>query len=82
MTGYFLKDLLTAVLSIPTFDMSDNDTATFSATIGQFLNISHAAGMQKILIDLQQNLGGDTLLAIDTFKHVRISPYFAISVQS
>lgn len=26
--------------------------------------------MKKILIDLQQNLGGDTLLAIDTFKHV------------
>ncbi|KAL8720877.1 MAG: hypothetical protein Q9225_002322 [Loekoesia sp. 1 TL-2023] len=69
VTGYFLKDISTAVLSIPTFEMLDNDTKTFSDTVGKFLSASRAAGMQKVLIDLQQNLGGDSLLAVDTFKH-------------
>lgn len=69
LTGYFLKNISTAVLSIPSFAMSGNDVLTFSDTVQNFINASHAAGMQKILIDLQQNLGGDTLLAIDTFKH-------------
>ena len=72
--GYFLKDISTAVLSIPTFDMSGNDTETFSDTVGKFLSGSHVAGIQRILIDLQQNSGGDSLLAVDTFKHVR-SPF-------
>lgn len=71
--GYFLKDISMAVLSIPTFDMPGNDTQTFSDTVGKFLSGSHAAGIQRILIDLQQNSGGDSLLAVDTFKHVRSS---------
>ncbi len=69
VTGYFLKNISLAVLSIPTFSMSKNDTQTFSDTVGQFLNSSHAAGLKHVLIDLQANLGGDTLLAVDTFKH-------------
>ena len=69
LTGYFLKNISTAVLSIPTFDMSGDDIQTFSDTVQKFLNASHAAGMKTVLIDLQQNFGGDTLLAIDTFKH-------------
>lgn len=69
LTGYFLKNISTAVLSIPSFDMSGNDVQTFSDTVQKFLNASHAANMKTVLIDLQQNLGGDTLLAVDTFKH-------------
>ena len=69
LTGYFLKNISTAVLSIPSFDMSGDDIQTFSDTVQKFLNASHTAGMKTVLIDLQQNLGGDTLLAIDTFKH-------------
>lgn len=69
VTGYFLKDLSTAVLSIPTFEMYGDDIQTFSDTVQKFLTEAHQAGLQKILIDLQQNLGGDTLLAVDTFKH-------------
>ena len=49
--------------------MSGDDVQTFSDTIQKFLNASHAAGMKTVLIDLQQNLGGDTLIAVDTFKH-------------
>lgn len=70
VTGYFLKDISTAVLSIPTFYMSDNDIKTFSQTVENFISASLEAGMTKVLIDLQQNLGGDSLLAVDTFKHV------------
>ena len=69
VTGYFLKNESLAVLSIPTFDMSGNDTQTFSDTIGNFLTTAHTAGMTKVLIDLQYNLGGDTLLAADSYKH-------------
>lgn len=69
LTGYLLKDISTAVLSIPTFDMQGDDIQTFSDTVQTFLDAAHAAGMSKVLIDLQQNLGGDTLLAVDTFKH-------------
>lgn len=50
---------------------------TFSATIRDFITTSKAAGMQKVLIDLQQNYGGDTLLAFDAFKQFfpQIDPY-------
>ena len=66
-------DLSTAVFSILTFDMSDNDTQTFSDTVRKFLSESHAAEIKRFLIDVQQNSGGDSLLAVDTFKHVRSS---------
>lgn len=70
LTGYFLRNISTAVLSIPTFAMfDDDDVKTFSDTVARFLKASYAAGMQKILLDLQGNSGGDSLLAVDTFKH-------------
>ena len=69
LSGYFLNESLTAVLSIPNFN--PGNITTFSNTVGQFLRLSKAAGMQKIVVDVQQNYGGDTLLATDTFKQVR-----------
>ncbi|KAM0798969.1 hypothetical protein BDR22DRAFT_857304 [Usnea florida] len=68
VTGYFLTNISTAVLSIPTFNMEGGDIQTFSDTIQNFLDTAHNAGLSKVLIDLQQNLGGETLLAVDTFK--------------
>lgn len=68
ISGYFL-DSATGVLSIPNF--STDNVMTFSATVGTFLQKSKAAGVKKIVIDLQQNWGGLTLLATDTFKQVR-----------
>lgn len=68
ISGYFL-DSATGVLSIPNF--SPDDVMAFSATVAAFLQKSKAAGMKKIVIDLQQNWGGLTLLATDTFKQVR-----------
>lgn len=74
LTGYFLHDIQTAVLSIPSFGAYDDDTYYFTVTITEFLKKSKAAGMKKILIDVQQNSGGDTFLAIDAFKQVFKAP--------
>ena len=71
LSGYFLHDISTAVLSIPSFQAEDEAVQEFSDTVGNFLNQSKQAGMQKVLIDVQQNLGGDTFLAIDAFKQVK-----------
>lgn len=71
LTGYFLKEISTAVLSIPSFQVFDDAVLSFSDTISDFLRQSKKAGMRKILVDVQQNAGGDTLLAIDTFKQVK-----------
>jgi hypothetical protein len=68
ISGYFLNSTSTSVLSIPSFDEYDDAVDTFQSTIGQFIAQSKAAGLQKVVIDLQQNLGGQSLLAIDTFK--------------
>ncbi len=70
LTGYFLRDVSTAVLSIPSFQAFDSTVKTFSDTVSEFLAKSKEAGMKKVLIDLQQNGGGNTFLAIDTFKQV------------
>ena len=67
ITGYFL-DSDVGVLSIPNFEMSGPALTSFSSTVGKFLKKSKAAGIKKILIDLQQNYGGDALLATDVFK--------------
>lgn len=70
LTGYFLLDISTAVLSIPSFQAFDTAVQTYSDTIGEFLAKSKAAGIKKVLVDLQENGGGDTFLAIDAFKQV------------
>ena len=73
ITGYFLPDGSTAVLSIPTFYAADEYAlGNFSQTIADFLRESTEAGMTKVLIDLQENHGGATFLAIDTFKQVEL----------
>jgi hypothetical protein len=68
ISGYFFKDSSIAVLSIPSFQETGVAVNTFSSTIGEFLSASKAAGMEKVVIDLQQNYGGDALLAFDAFK--------------
>ena len=70
LTGYILEDSTIGVLSIPTFNIFSGDVKSFSATIGEFLRMTKAAGVKKIVIDVQQNDGGLRLLATDTFKQV------------
>ena len=70
LTGYLFNDTMTGVLSIPSFEVFDNAIDSFSSTVGEFLRRSKAAGMKKIIIDVQQNAGGNAFLAFDTFKQV------------
>lgn len=70
LTGYFLNESSIAVLSIPSFELNREAVSSFSATVGEFLRRSQTAGLKKVVIDVQQNGGGDTLLATDTFKQV------------
>ena len=72
VTGYLINNTQMGVLSIPSFDMVGDSLLQFSNTVGKFLQLCNQTGMTKIVIDLQQNLGGEPLLATDTFKHVRI----------
>ena len=72
LTGYLLNDSSIAVLSIPSFQMYGDDVDGFSNTVAEFLQRSKEAGMTKVVIDVQQNFGGDPLLAFDTFKQVSL----------
>ena len=68
ITGYFLNDGITAVLSIPSFEVTGEAVASFSTTIGDFISRTKAAGLTRIIIDLQRNTGGSDILAVDAFK--------------
>jgi hypothetical protein len=67
ITGYLLKEASIGVLSIPGFDSTSENANHFSEAVGEFIDKSKAAGMKKIVIDLQGNGGGSALLAYDTF---------------
>lgn len=69
LSGYFLNSTSISVLSIPSFEEYGDAIGTFTDSIAEFITRSKAAGLQKVVIDVQQNTGGQTLLAIDTFKH-------------
>lgn len=75
VSGYFLDDI--AVLSIPSFVETGLAVGTLSQTIGDFINKSSKAGTKKVVIDLQQNWGGDAFLAFDAFRQFfpNIEPY-------
>ncbi len=68
VSGYFLNDGITAVLSIPSFEVTGEAVMSFSTTIGDFIRQTRAAGLTRIIIDLQRNFGGSDILAIDAFK--------------
>lgn len=70
VTGYFLNDGETAVLSIPSFSVTGEAIRSFSSTIAEFLRRSKESGNKRVIIDVQKNGGGGALLATDTFKQV------------
>ncbi|KAN0067577.1 hypothetical protein V8E54_014446 [Elaphomyces granulatus] len=69
VSGYFFRSSSRAVLSIPSFDEYGDALNTFDETIANFISAAQNAGLNKIVIDLQSNSGGQPLLAISTFKH-------------
>ncbi|KAL3477527.1 hypothetical protein BJX99DRAFT_257343 [Aspergillus californicus] len=68
LRGYFLNESSLAVLSIPQFVSYTRGPDSFTATVRQFLERSRQAGLRKVVIDLQQNSGGQPLLAIEIFR--------------
>jgi Peptidase family S41 len=80
LTAYFLEDVSTAVLSIPSFYAINEYVDTFSQKVREFIQHPKTKKMAKIVIDVQQNDGGLTFLAIDTFKQVRLRCSFRCSV--
>lgn len=69
----------TSVLSIPSFNMFGEALGTAQTAVDQFINMSKSGNVEKIVIDLQQNTGGEVLLAFDVFKRFfpNIDPYGA-----
>lgn len=53
--------------------------STAQTVVDQFINMSKSGNVDKIVIDLQQNTGGEVLLAFDVFKRFfpNIDPYGA-----
>lgn len=72
ITGYFLNDDTTAVLSIPSFAVNGEAIVSFSTTIAEFIRKAKNGRYTRIIIDVQRNGGSGHLLAVDTFKQVRL----------
>lgn len=70
LRGYFLNESSLAVLAIPSFSYYGEDAQKFSDAVKRFIRRSRDIGLKKVIIDVQQNTGGETLLAIETFKLV------------
>jgi hypothetical protein len=70
VTGYYLDDISTAVLSIPTFDESGWAVGNFSEAVDRFLQGAQNRSLSKLIIDLQGNWGGTPLLAFTTFRSI------------
>lgn len=51
-----------------TTEQYDEALNTAQSTVDQFINQSLARGVEKVVIDLQQNTGGQVLLAFDIFR--------------
>ena len=67
VTGYLLEDISTAVLSLPSFN---SDVDSFSKVLGYFVGNATDADVKKVIIDLQQNDGGQTAIALEAYRWV------------
>jgi C-terminal processing protease CtpA/Prc len=67
VTGYLLDDISTAVLSIPSFN---SDLEPFSDVLNNFFANASDADAKRVIIDLQQNDGGQTSLALAAYRRV------------
>ncbi|KAF2801731.1 uncharacterized protein BDZ99DRAFT_402885 [Mytilinidion resinicola] len=68
VSGYYLHNISTGVLSIPTFDQFGWNIGNFSTAVRAFIDGATAANLSRVVIDLQQNTGGNVELAFDTFS--------------
>lgn len=84
VTGYFLEDISTGVLSIPTFQQYDPNIEEFNAAVDYFIGNATKSNISRVIIDLQTNSGGQVFLAYNTFKQFfyRTDPYAASRIRS
>ncbi|KAL6711648.1 hypothetical protein ACN47E_004582 [Coniothyrium glycines] len=68
VSGYFLRDIDAAVLSIPSFGQTGYSIGNFSGAVSQFISNVTTENITRVVIDLQQNTGGTVELAFSTFK--------------
>ncbi|KAH8732999.1 peptidase S41 family protein [Phaeosphaeriaceae sp. PMI808] len=68
VTGYLYEDISTGVLSLPSFDAIPATIGNYTQAIISFIGNASEANLTRIIIDLQRNPGGATLLAYTTFK--------------
>ncbi|KAF2677117.1 hypothetical protein K458DRAFT_320524, partial [Lentithecium fluviatile CBS 122367] len=84
VTGYFLDDIKTGILSIPSFVQFGDNTPKFHLAVKEFIGNATERSTEHIIIDLQQNDGGDVLLALTTFSQFfsGIKPYTGSRIRS
>lgn len=68
ITSYYLEDISTAVISIPSFVEYDEGIGTFRQAIKDFIGNATQKSAKKVIIDLQKNSGGQVVLAFDVFR--------------
>ncbi|KAI1502241.1 hypothetical protein F5X99DRAFT_427387 [Biscogniauxia marginata] len=68
VTGYFLDDISTGILSIPSFNVYSDNIGNFADAVTYFTGNATVRGISKVVIDLQQNYGGTSMLAFTTFR--------------
>lgn len=66
LSGYFFDSPSISVLSIPTFEIPRLDD--FQQNLTSYITKSKERGLKKVVIDLQNNYGGEPLLAYDAFE--------------
>ncbi|KAI9710262.1 MAG: hypothetical protein M1820_002756 [Bogoriella megaspora] len=67
LTGYFLENISTAVLSLPSFEQYDDGIDTFSQAVIDFVGNATERHARTVILDLQQNAGGEVSLAFWLF---------------
>jgi hypothetical protein len=70
VTGHFLQDASIGLLGIMSFQAYGDPVADLSNIVAKFLQRSKEAELKPILFDVQQNFGGNALLAFDLIKQV------------
>lgn len=70
VTGYYLDDISTAVLSIPSFDESGWTVENFTYAVNELVEGAANRSFTKLIVDLQGNWGGTPLLAFTTFRNI------------
>lgn len=66
VSGYFLEDASLGVLSIPSFQQARGDLSAFSRAVAEFVErAKNEWRVERVVIDLQGNRGGDVALALE-----------------